>query len=278
MTETSNASANHHRRRHPLPHPGHVTPAQTLQWLAAGWKTFAASPGLWILQTLALTAILFTLAFVIGVIPTYGPLLAPLVLQMLFPMLVAGMISGAHALDQGQPLQFAYLFDGARRHPGNLLMIGFFCVLGGLLAALIAIVVGSSAAVTGVIVGSLGNIGLGSSVALLSLALWPVFLVLLLMALWFAPTLVMLQNVSPLDAIRLSLRAGVSNLASFIVLGFILYLLAWFAMLPFGLGVLVLIPVLAGALHAAWKDTFGESQPALLAPAADSRSTPDDAA
>jgi len=67
---------------------------------------------------------------------------------------------------------------------------------------------------------------------------------------------VMLQDVSPLDAMKLSARACLSNLTSFIVLGFILYVLTWIAMLPAGLGMLVWVPVLAGAMHTAWQDTF----------------------
>lgn len=256
---TTDHAASH--RRHPLPPPGHVTPADTLRWIAAGWKTFIANPGTWIVQTLVLIAVLFALAAAVGFIPTFGPLLAPLVLQLVFPMLVAGMVTGVHAQHQGEPLRVAHLFEGARRHSGNLLMVGFFYVLGGLAAALVAVLVGSSAAVTGMLVGLLGSIGLASGVALLSAALWPVLLILLLMALWFAPPLVVLQNVSPLDAMKLSLRACISNLGSFIVLGFVIYLLTWFAMLPFALGVLVLVPVLAGALYAAWQDTFAPHAP-----------------
>ncbi|BAL22932.1 BPSS1780 family membrane protein [Azoarcus sp. KH32C] len=270
MTETSNASANNHRRRHPLPHAGHVTPAQTLQWLAAGWKTFTASPGTWIIQTLILIVVLSA----VGIVPLLGWALAPLVL----PVLAAGMLAGAHALDQGEPLRIDHLFDGVRRHAGNLLMIGGFHLLGALLAALIAAAVGSSAALTGMLVGAFAGVGLAAGGVMLAVAVFTVLWVLLLMALWFAPALVMLQNVSPLDAMKLSAQACLSNFVSFLVLGLTLYIVTWLAMLPAGLGILVLVPVLAGALHAAWKDTFGESRPALLAPAADSRSTPDNAA
>jgi hypothetical protein len=258
MTDPNASASTAPRRRHPLPQPGQVTPAHTLQWLVAGWTTFLASPGTWIIQTLILIVILSALGFV----PLLGWALAPLAL----PVLVAGMLAGARALDQGEPLRIDHLFDGVRRHAGNLLMIGGFHLLGALLAALIAAAVGSSAALTGMLVGAFAGVGLAAGGVMLAVAVFTVLWVLLLMALWFAPALVMLQDVSPLDAMKLSARACLSNLTSFIVLGFILYVLTWIAMLPAGLGMLVLVPVLAGALHAAWQDTFLQ-RPALPAPA-----------
>ena len=47
------------------------------------------------------------------------------------------------------------------------------------------------------------------------------------------------------------------------VLAALLYVLVWVAMIPAGLGMLVLVPVIAGALYAAWKETFSP----LLLPA-----------
>ena len=38
----------------------------------------------------------------------------------------------------------------------------------------------------------------------------------------------------------------------------LIYVLIWVAMLPAGLGVLVLMPVLAGTLYASFQDVFGE--------------------
>jgi uncharacterized membrane protein len=85
---------------------------------------------------------------------------------------------------------------------------------------------------------------------------------IMITALWFAPPLVVLRDTPPLDAMKMSLSACFNNLGSFVVLGVLIYVLIWVALLPLGLGMIVLIPVLAGTLHASYQDVFGE-RPAL---------------
>lgn len=246
------------RRRPPWPAPGRVAPGHTLQWLAAGWRTFVANPAVWIIQTVILIVILTAL----GLVPFLGWAAAPLA----FPVLVGGLLAGAHAQHRGEPLRIDHLFDGLRRHAGNLLMIGAFHLFGALFAGLIAAAIGGSAMLTGALVGAFPGIGLTAGGVMLAFVVFTVLWLLLLMALWFAPALVMLQDVAPLDAMKLSAQACLTNLLTFVVLGALLYVLTWVAMLPAGLGMLVLVPVLAGALHAAWLDTF-VNRPALPAPA-----------
>ena len=166
------------------------------------------------------------------------------------------MLSGAQALDRGEPLRIDALFDGIRRHAGNLLLVGAFHLLGLLLAAMMAAAVGGSAALTGMAVGALAGAGMAAGGMMLGVVVFTVLWALLMMAMWFAPALVMLHGVAPLDAMKLSVRACFHNLLAFIVLAALLYVGVWVAMIPAGLGMLVLIPVIAGALYAAWKETF----------------------
>ena len=258
------------RRPHPPPPaPGDVVPGHALDWLAAGWRIFMRAPLVWALQAL----IFFVILAALGMVPFLGWAAAPVTL----PVLVAGMLSGARALDRGEPLHVGQLFDGLRQHAGNLLLVGLFHLLGLLLAALAAAAIGGSAMLTGAAAGALGAIagaGVAAGGMMLGVVVFTVLWALLMMALWFAPALVMLHEVAPLDAMRLSARACFHNLLAFVVLAALLYVLVWVAMIPAGLGMLVLVPVIAGALYAAWKETFS---PLLPAPAAASDHTPDDA-
>ncbi len=218
-------TASAHLRRHPR--PATVTPARALGWFAAGWRLFLKNPLVWLAQAL----VLFLLLALASVLPLINKLTPPLA----FPMLVAGMVASAARLDRGEQIYVGHLFEGVRRHAGNLLMVGGFYLLGALLGSLIADAAGG-----------------GERGALIFAAFWS----MLVMALWFTPALVMLQDVAPLEAMQLSVRACLVNLPALAVFTIALCVLVWAAMLPYGLGMLVLVPVLAGSLLASWRDVF----------------------
>lgn len=253
MDSSASAAARAHRH----PHSRDLPPSSALDWLARGWRIFLKAPGVWLLQALAYILTLFALGLV--------PLLGWAAVLVAFPILSAGMVAGAAELEAGRPLAFRHLYEGLRHHAANLLMVGLFYLVGGLLAGLIAAAIGGSAALTGYILGALAGVGLAIGGVVLASAIFTVLWVGLIMALWFAPALVLLHDVAPLEAMRLSVGACLSNLPCFALLAVMLYVLIWLAMLPAGLGMLVLVPVLAGALYASYRDAFGETAAAATA-------------
>jgi uncharacterized membrane protein len=76
------------------------------------------------------------------------------------------------------------------------------------------------------------------------------------MALWFAPALVMLQNQSAPRAIAESFKGCLKNIVPFLIYGIVLFVLALIASIPFGLGWLVLGPVVLGSVYAAYRDIY----------------------
>ena len=91
---------------------------------------------------------------------------------------------------------------------------------------------------------------------MLSLLLSLALSVPVVMAIWFAPALVFFNNMQPVEALKASFEACMKNVLAFLVYGLIVLVLAFFAALPVGLGFLVLIPVLAGSVYAAYRDVF----------------------
>ena len=253
---------------HPAPHPHsdarhpasrHVPPTEALVWLKAGWRTFTGNPGVWVAISVIFTIMLFVLGLV--------PLLGWAVVLIGFPIMVAGMVLGCHDQAAGRPLRIEHLFAGLRVHSGNLALVGVFYLLGGLIAGFVSAIIGGGAALTGYVVGALAGLGLGLiSGMVLGSMVFSILWVLLITALWFAAPLVVLRDTPPLDAMKLSLSACFGNFGAFVLLGVLIYVLIWVAMIPAGLGVLVLVPVLAGTLYASYLDIFG-APPALPAPA-----------
>jgi uncharacterized membrane protein len=102
-------------------------------------------------------------------------------------------------------------------------------------------------------IGTLTSFGLS---LLLVLLLALVGASLIAMAYWFAPALVVLNGEEPLAAMRKSFRACWRNIGAFLLYGIIYLGLAIVATIPFGLGWLVLAPMIAGSCYAGWRTVF----------------------
>lgn len=212
------------------------------RWLQRGWNLFTRSVGLWVVLALLLGIILLVLNLV--------PLLGGLVGALLMPALFGGLVYGARELDSGRALEFAHLFQ-AFREPGRagpMLMLGLVPLGAAVLTGVLAVGVMSGAGG-----GGMGMMaGGGMLMMLISLLIGLVSGALLL----FAIPRVMFGLDAPMAAIQASSRAVLDNIAAYIVLAVIYFVLAIIAAIPFGLGFLVLMPVMAGAVHAAHAEVF----------------------
>jgi len=81
----------------------------------------------------------------------------------------------------------------------------------------------------------------------------------LIMAYWFAPTLVLFHDMKAVDAMRLSFFACLRNFLPFLVYGVISAILLLLAMIPLGLGLLIMIPTMTASLYVSYKDIFNIS-------------------
>jgi uncharacterized membrane protein len=78
----------------------------------------------------------------------------------------------------------------------------------------------------------------------------------LLMALWFAPALVIFHDVQPMAAMKSSFQGCLRNMLPFLIYGIVGFLLAIVAVIPLGLGLLVLGPVMWGTMYVGYRDIF----------------------
>ena len=85
------------------------------------------------------------------------------------------------------------------------------------------------------------------------------FSIPLYMALWFAPALIVFHNLAPVESMKASFFACLKNIIPFLLYGVILIVLGVLAAIPFGLGFLVLIPVIIASIYTGYRDIFYES-------------------
>jgi len=222
-------------------------------WIKHGFWLFKKSPLLW----MTLTSIGVIGIFGISTIPKLGDPLSTL----LFPLLLAGYMFGCHALAQGDELELAHLFAGFQNHAQKLVTLGGINLVAQLLILGIMMLTGGAALVGLMMDGTSGaddsailmQAMAGASLAIL---IGAILFSILLMAMQFAPMLVIFGNMAPLPAMKTSLRAFLRNMIPLTVYSLLLIPFAILASLPMMLGWLVLLPVIITSLYAIYRDLF----------------------
>jgi uncharacterized membrane protein len=165
------------------------------------------------------------------------------------------VLIGCRAIEDGGELEIGHLFAGFREKLAPLAAVG-----GIYLAATIAIVVvvmlvaGVSvfAAFRGAADPSFTALMTGLLAALVVLAL----MLPVVMAVWFAPALVVFHDQGAVEAMKESFSGCLRNIMPFLVYGLIGLVLSILASIPLMLGWLALGPVFAGSLYASYKDIY----------------------
>jgi len=220
-----------------------------VKWLSEGWRLFLRNPGMWI----ALMIILLLLS----VAAHYIPLIGTLALSLISPALGAGLYYGARQLDEGRDLALEHLFigltDPQKRNP--FLLLGAL-YLGAAIMVAIAMMIFGGGAIMGAMMGGRAAGAAFTGVGLIAVLVGLTLAALVAMAFLYASPLVMFDNVPPIEALKASFDACMKNIASMLVFGLIAMVLTILAVIPAGLGLLVLGPVMVGAIYASYKSIF----------------------
>lgn len=209
---------------------------------------FLAHPGVW----LGASILLLVIMMAISIVPLFGQVAA----HLLVPLFGAGMIQICRTIaDEGEP-QIGELFAGFRHNAGQLVMVGVFFAVGMFGIAMLAVLLISGGVLGGVITGRVGGYGIALGGMLLAGLLVVLLSVPVIMATWFAPALVYLHDMKALEAMKASFAAGLTNWLPMVIFGVFLVVAAFFAMLPLGLGLMLLLPVFSAAVYASYRDIF----------------------
>lgn len=236
--------------------PHAVSAGHGWKWITGGFDLFKRAPLVWIGAVVAMTLI----NILISLVPVIGGLFGTL----LGPVFLGGLMLGADAQASGGRLQIDHLFKGFSVQPGRLFALGALYLLG---VFAIAIIVGVLFSVLAIGIGGLDPAALDQQdptlaiatlgpMVLLAMLFVLLLLIPLMMAYWFAPALVVLEDMLPTEAMKLSFAACWSNMLPFLIFGLAAFVLLLVGMIPAGLGLLLVMPVLVASIYTGYRDIF----------------------
>lgn len=224
--------------------PRTVNAGQGLQWLVEGFNYFKQDAGIWI----AICIVGLVIIFVLGLIPVVNILVG-----FTTYIWMGGLILGCKSQHDREPLQINHLFAGFREALVPLLILSI--VLTILTWIVMALALGS-AFLTLMGVGGDPNVGEMGTKFMLGVLVAMALIIPIAMAGWFAPALIVLHKVPVFQAMAMSFQGCLKNMVPFLLYGVVLFVLVILAIIPFGLGMLVLGPVIYASIFVAYKDIF----------------------
>lgn len=226
---------------------------QGLAWYGCGWNLFKQFAAVWLLFGVIFLIIMAVCFFI--------PMIGPLLFMLLFPLLAAGFYIGADNVNRGSPLELGMIFEGFTREDIRtplLILGGLF--LGVMIAAAIIMMLFG--------VGMMGSMGPGDHGAgmgprsFLSPAMGVGFLVglvvqiLIAMCVFFAVPLTALDQVQPIEAVKTSFQAALTNILPFLIFVISYMILAFIASIPIFLGFILLFPIAFCSIFCAYRGVF----------------------
>ncbi|MDR0737349.1 MAG: hypothetical protein LBF51_11090 [Zoogloeaceae bacterium] len=242
-----------------MPEPNRLSAGAGVAWIREGWDLMQVSMGTWIGIGFAWICI-YTLLNLLGnvLIPNIG-VLAQILLT---PVFIAGPMLACRAKERDDDVRFEHLFAGFSNRTGTLMLLGVFYSLAFLF---IAAILGVSFAL---LVGfgnlpNLPNLRAGGSIIpyLLPILLASLFIIPLVLVVWLSTPLVALHGeLTAWKAFKLAARGLLRNLLPFTVNGIAYTGLFILALIPLGLGFLIVIPLIFCTCYAAYRDIFVRSR------------------
>lgn len=224
---------------------------QGWQWIISGFYLFRKAPLIWVLTSFTMLLVAVTLAIV--------PLLGQFIFTLISPVFLAGIMFGCRELDQNREFELFHLFVAFKTNAAPLITIGGIYLIGQVLIVGIVMMIGGSMMADMLLYGKRVDeselMGVSSNI-LTALLVAITLSIPLLMAAWFSPLLVVFHNVPPVIAMQRSFFACLRNFIPFQLYGITLIILAMIALMPYGLGLIILVPTVFGSIYVSYKDIF----------------------
>ncbi len=228
-----------------------VSAKQGLQWILSGFYLFRKAPIAWVMVCFTLVLIAMTISLI--------PLLGKFIFTLISSIFLAGIMLGCKDLEQGKSLEITHLFSAFKTHAASLITIGGIYLIGQILIIGLVMLIGGTQMTDMLLYGKrvdenelmdVMSSMLTSSLIALTLS------IPLMMASWFSPLLVIFHNVPPIIAMQRSFFACLKNFVPFQVYGITLIVLTILCVMPYGVGLVILIPTVFASIYVSYKDIF----------------------
>ena len=224
---------------------------QGLQWILSGFYLFRKAPLAWVFVCFTLMLIAMAMSFI--------PLLGKFVFTLISPAFLAGIMLGCKDMEQGKPIELKHLFIAFKTNSAPLITIGGIYLIGQILIIGLVMLIGGSQMTDMLLyekrVDESELMGVMSSMLTSSLIALTLSIPLM-MASWFSPLLVIFHNVPPIAAMQRSFFACLKNFIPFQLYGVTLIVLTVLSLIPYGLGLVILIPTIFTSIYVSYKDIF----------------------
>jgi len=217
-------------------------------WIAESFRMFRRRP----LQWIGLCAGWIGITFGLLLIPFLGGVVA----NFLQPVFFASFAIAAYKQSAGEPITMSDLFSGFRRNFRALVNLGALLLLAEI--AIFALMAWMGMPIAG---EGEQSFTVQEYVEALRgkewiLATGFVLTVIVKGALWFAPPLIAFHDMTMAQAIRWSVYAAISNLGAMIVYGLVLGAGIVLGIATWGLGLFIVIPVMAISTFVGYREVF----------------------
>ncbi len=221
------------------------------EWIVEGFRIFRKQPLTWIALIMVMVVIWFaSLAL---------PLIGPLAIHLVSPVFFAGLMLACRTTDEDGEPEFAQLFAAFKTHASPLITVGGIYLVGNIVAVGIVFAVAGGTALPA-LMGKTGvdieTMQVAIRGLLLGMVVGMAVFIPVLMAVWFAPLLIVFHNRPPVEAMKMSYTACLRNTMPLLIYGVATLVLGLIASIPLMLGLIVLLPVLACSIYASYKDIF----------------------
>jgi hypothetical protein len=219
-----------------------VHAGRSIEWLGKAFQIYLKTPLAWAVATLILAA-------GVALLSRAGPAWLSVSLIGGFGIVVLGKLMRAcMALDEGRDR------ISLAQSEASLAPLWTLGLLAAAMCLLLCMVLGA----LGVTAAAFSLIHPAALVQVLGLNLLVIVAatVLMTMAMWLAPALVVLKGVSPLQAIKMSFVGTAKNFRPSLMYSALALLLALVALIPFFLGLLVAVPMFICGSYLAYRDIF----------------------